>query len=51
MAAQERGAAAQAEAVAKSKKYDAALVQIRGARASTCDEAMPAARLLLEGVR
>ncbi len=51
LAAQERGAAAQAAAAAKGKKYDAALVQITGARATTCDEAMPAVRLLLEGVR
>jgi len=51
LAAQERGAAAQAAAAAKGKKYDAALVQIAGARASTCDEAMPAVRLLLEGMR
>ncbi|MBB5610447.1 MULTISPECIES: hypothetical protein [unclassified Janthinobacterium] len=51
LVAQERGAAAQAQAAAKVKKYDAALAQIAGARASTCDEAMPAVRLLLEGVR
>ena len=51
LAAQERGAAAQAAAATKGRKYDAALVQITGARATTCDEAMPAVRLLLEGVR
>ena len=51
LAAQERGAAAQAAAAAKGKKYDAALAKIAGARATTCDEAMPAVRLLLEGVR
>ena len=51
LAAQERGAAAQAAAAAKGKKYDAALTQVVGARATTCDEAMPAVRLLLEGVR
>ena len=51
LAAQERGAAAQAAAAAKGKKYDAALVQIAGARAQTCDEAMPAVRAMLEGVR
>ena len=51
LAAQERGAAAQAAAAVKGKKYDAALAQIAGARATTCDEAMPAVRLLLEGVR
>ncbi|WP_353056197.1 hypothetical protein [Janthinobacterium sp. JC611] len=51
LAAQERGTAAQAAAAAKGKKYDAALAQIAGARATTCDEAMPAIRSLLEGVR
>ena len=51
LAAQERGAAAQAAAVTKGKKYDAALAQVAGARANSCDEAMPAVRLLLEGVR
>ena len=51
LAAQERGAAAQAAAAAKGKKYDAALKQVVGARATTCDEAMPAVRLLLEGVQ
>ena len=51
LAAQERGAAALAAAAAKGKKYDAALAQVAGARATTCDEAMPAVRLLLEGVR
>jgi hypothetical protein len=51
LAAQERGAAAQAQAAAKGKKYDAVLAQIAAARANTCDEAMPAVRLLLEGVR
>jgi hypothetical protein len=51
LAAQERGEAAQAQAAAKGKKYDAALAQIAGASASTCDEAMPAVRLLLEGVQ
>ncbi|MGK5011305.1 hypothetical protein [Janthinobacterium sp. MDB2-8] len=51
LAAQERGAAAQTAAAAKGKKYDAALAQVAGVRATTCDEAMPAVRLLLEGVR
>jgi hypothetical protein len=43
--------AAQVAAAAKGKKYDAALAKIAGGRATTCDEAMPAVRLLLEGVR
>lgn len=51
LAAQERGAAAQAAAAAKGMKYDIALAKVAGARATTCDEAMPAVRLLLEGVR
>jgi hypothetical protein len=51
LAAQKRGAAAQAVAAVKGKKYDAALAHVAGARATTCDEAMPAVRLLLEGVR
>ena len=51
LAAQERGTAARAAATAKGRKYDAALAQVAGARATTCDEAMPAVRLLLEGVR
>ncbi|TNC78250.1 hypothetical protein FHI69_02850 [Janthinobacterium lividum] len=51
LSAQGRGAAAQSAAAAKGKKYGAALAQIAGARATTCDEAMPAVRLLLEGVR
>ena len=51
LAAQERGAAAQVAAAAKGKKYDAAMAQAAGARATTCDEAMPAVRLLLEGVQ
>ncbi|MGK5080287.1 hypothetical protein [Janthinobacterium sp. HLX7-2] len=44
-------AAVQVQAVAKGKKYDAALAQIAGARAATCGEAMPAVKLLLEGVQ
>ncbi|MEF2265344.1 hypothetical protein V3C40_01010 [Janthinobacterium sp. LS2A] len=51
MAAQERGAVAQAAAAAKGKKYDAVLAQVAGARATNCDEAMPAVRLVLDGVR
>ena len=51
LVAQERGAAAQVAAAAKGKKYAAALAQVAGARAATCDEAMPTVRLLLEGVR
>ena len=49
--AQQRGAASMAAAAAKGKKYAAALAKVASARATTCDEAMPAVRLLLEGVR
>lgn len=43
--------AAQAAVAAKGMKYDGALVQIAGAHATTCDEAMRIVMLLLEGVR
>lgn len=51
LAAQERGAAAQAAAATLGKKYDVALAQISGARATTCDEAMPFVNKLLEDVK
>ena len=49
--AQQRGEAAQAAAAAAGRKYQAAQMQLTGIRATTCDEAMPAVRLLLENVR
>ena len=49
--AQQRGEAAQAAAVAAGKKYSAARAQLAGVRATTCDEAMPAVRAMLEGLR
>lgn len=49
--AQQRGEAAQTAAAAAGKKYQAAQAQLAGVRATTCDEAMPAVRQLLEGVR
>ena len=49
--AQLRGAAAQAAATAAGRRYSAAQAQLAGVRATTCDEAMPAVRQLLEGVR
>lgn len=49
--AQQRGEAAQAAAAAAGKKYDKAQAALAGVRATTCDEAMPAVRLLLENVR
>lgn len=51
LAAQERGAAAQEAAAAKRWQYDAALAQVAGAHATTCDEAMPAVRQMLEDLR
>ena len=49
--AQQHGEAAQAAAAAAGRKYDKALVQLAGVRATTCDEAMPAVRRMLEDVR
>ncbi|OBV41673.1 hypothetical protein [Janthinobacterium psychrotolerans] len=51
LAAQQRGEAAQAAAAAAGKKYQAAQVQLAGVRATTCDEAMPAVRAMLENVQ
>ena len=51
LAAQQRGEAAQAAAAAAGKKYQAAQAQLAGVRATTCDEAMPAVRTMLENVR
>lgn len=49
--AQQRGEAAQAAAAAVGKKYQTAQAQLAGVRATTCDEAMPAVRRMLENVR
>ncbi|NHZ35350.1 hypothetical protein F0185_17420 [Massilia sp. CCM 8692] len=46
-----RGQAAQQQAVAAGKRFDAALARVAGARATTCDEAMPAVNLILEATR
>lgn len=51
LAAQQRGEAAQSAAAAAGRKYDAAQAQLAGVRATTCDEAMPAARRMLKDVR
>ena len=51
LAAQQRGEAARAAAAAAGRKYDMAQAQLAGVRATTCDEAMPAVRRLLEDVR
>jgi len=51
LAAQQRGEAAQAAAAAAGRKYSAAQAQLAGVRATTCDEAMPSVRAMLENVR
>ena len=51
LAAQQRGEAAQAAAAIAGRKYSAAQAQLAGVRATTCDEAMPAVRRMLEDVR
>lgn len=49
--AQQRGEAAQAAAVAAGRKYDKAQAALAGIRATTCDEAMPAVRQMMESLR
>lgn len=49
--AQQRGEEARALAAARGRKLDAAQQQLAGVRATTCDEAMPAVRAMLEAVR
>ena len=49
--AQQRGEAAQAAAAAAGKKYATAQAQLAGVRATTCDEAMPAVRQMMESLR
>lgn len=51
LAAQQRGEAAQAAAATAGRKYQAAQAQLASVRATTCDEAMPAVRAMLENVR
>jgi len=46
-----RGRAAQALAAANGRRFDGALAKLTGARATTCDEAMPYVNQLLEDVR
>lgn len=49
--AEQRGAQAQQIAAANGKRFDSALERIRDARATTCDEAMPAVNEILEAIR
>ena len=51
MLAQQRGEAAQAAAATAGRKYSAVQAQLASVRATTCDEAMPAVRRMLDGVR
>lgn len=50
-AAYERGRAAQALAAANGRRFDGALAKLAGARATTCDEAMPFVDRLLKDVK
>lgn len=49
--AEARGALARQLAAANGRRYDGALQQLAGVRATTCAEAMPAVNQLLESVR
>ena len=46
-----RGRAAQALAAANSRRFDGALAKLKGARATTCDDAMPFVDQLLKDVK
>lgn len=50
-AADLRGQAARQLAAAEGKRFDQALAQVRGAKATTCAEAMPAVNMILESIR
>lgn len=49
--AEARGLAAQQQAAVAGRRFDGALQQLAGARATTCADAMPAVNKLLEQVR
>ena len=51
LVAQQRGEVAQAAAATAGRKYTVAQAQLAGARATTCNDAMPAVRSMLESVR
>lgn len=51
IAADKRRRAAQELAAVNGRRYDAAQARLAGARATTCDEAMPYVNQLLESVR
>ena len=49
--AEARGKVAQQIAAANAKRFDGALATLTGARATTCDEAMPAVNQLLKDLK
>ncbi|HEX8610125.1 MAG TPA: hypothetical protein VF800_02460 [Telluria sp.] len=51
LVAEARGQDAQQVAAAAGRRFDAALAKVAGARATTCDEAMPTVNLILEATR
>jgi hypothetical protein len=51
LAAERRGLAAQQLAAVNGRRFDGALQQLAGARATTCAEAMPAVNQLLKDVK
>ncbi|CUI03866.1 hypothetical protein BN2497_2509 [Janthinobacterium sp. CG23_2] len=51
LVAEARGQAAQQQAATAGRRFDAALAKVAGARATTCDEAMPAVNVILESVQ
>lgn len=51
LAAEARGKAAQQLAAANGRRFDGALERMAGARATTCDEAMPAVNQLLKDLK
>lgn len=49
--AEERGRAARQQALLSGQRYDAALAQATGARATTCEQAIPTVNQILEAVQ
>ena len=49
--AEARGKAAQQIAAANAKRFDGAMAKLAGARATTCDDAMPAVNQLLKDLK
>ncbi|MFB9242350.1 hypothetical protein IV454_16440 [Massilia antarctica] len=51
LAADARGLAAQQQAIASARRLDSVLAKVAGVRATTCDEAMPTVKAILEATR